>query len=100
MAARAAESATLQPACFGRSVAVASVRAMVKQGESETAENDGSELLNVAHLDVSGAVTAWSRLLPCVQAPCAYVFSKEIKKCLRICSANDREGVKISFVLL
>jgi hypothetical protein len=28
--------------------AVASVRAMVKQGGSETAENDGSKLLNVA----------------------------------------------------
>ena len=34
-------------ACFGRSDAVDSVRAMVKQGGSETAENDGSKLLNV-----------------------------------------------------
>ena len=36
-------------ACFGRSAAVANVRAMVKQGGSETAENDGSKLVNVAH---------------------------------------------------
>jgi hypothetical protein len=36
-------------ACFGRSDAVDSVRAMVKQGGSETAENDGSKLVNMAH---------------------------------------------------
>jgi hypothetical protein len=49
MAARAAAGRDAA-ACFGRSAAVASVRAMVKQGGSETAENDGSKLLNVAQL--------------------------------------------------
>jgi urease gamma subunit len=39
----------LASAVLGRSAAVASVRAMVKQGGSETAENDGSKLVNVAH---------------------------------------------------
>ena len=47
MAARAAASHDAA-ACFGRSAAVASVRAMVKEGGSETAKNDGSKLLNVA----------------------------------------------------
>ena len=42
------QAATLQ-LCFGRSDAVASIRAMVKQGGSETAEKDGSKLFNVAH---------------------------------------------------
>jgi hypothetical protein len=45
------QAVTLQ---LASAVAVASVRAMVKQGGSETAENDGSKLLNVAHLNVSG----------------------------------------------
>jgi hypothetical protein len=57
MAARAAAGRDAA-ACFGRSVVVASVRAMVKQGGSETAENDGSKLLNVTqprlHLSLPG----------------------------------------------
>jgi hypothetical protein len=36
-------------ACLGRSAAETNVRPMVKQGGSETAENDGSKLVNVVH---------------------------------------------------
>ena len=51
MAARAAarHDAAVAAACFGRSVAVACVGTMVKQGGSETAENDGRKLVNAAH---------------------------------------------------
>jgi hypothetical protein len=41
---------SVDAACFGRSAAEANVRAVVNQGGSETAENDGSKLVNVAHL--------------------------------------------------
>ena len=45
----AGRDATADAACFGRSAAVAYVRTMVKQGGSETAENDGSKLVNMGH---------------------------------------------------
>jgi len=47
-------------AWFGRSAAVANVRAMVKQGGSETAENDGE-----CGAPSMSAVFAWSRLTDC-----------------------------------
>jgi hypothetical protein len=47
---RPATAATLQLASLRRSAAVASLRAMAKKRGSETAENDGSKLVNVSHL--------------------------------------------------
>jgi hypothetical protein len=50
MAARAAAGRDDAAAASAVLPAVAWIRAMVKQGGSETADNDGSKLVNVAHL--------------------------------------------------
>jgi hypothetical protein len=71
---------------------------MVKHGGSETAENDGSKLVNVAHprcqrlLPGRGCYPACSASLgpKCFGPSDLYIcFSKETKKCLRLCPVSD-----------
>ena len=71
---------------------------MVKQGGSETAENDASKLVNVSHLGCQRSLPGRSDIPRGVSGIFA-VFKRDQKLCPRTGSAIDREGVKISFVL-
>jgi len=99
MAARAAGGldAAAAAACFGRSAAVACVRTMVKRRGSETAENDGRKLVNVARprcqrsLPGRGCYPAYRcrcRFPPPKAATETLRFSKETKNGVRTCYAN------------